>query len=273
MKYKMVACDCDNTLIATDGCLPKDNITAIRKIMNMDVEFVIASGRNDLLLTDITGEIGGQINLIGCNGATIRNLEKGIVYRNEPIPKPALKYAIDYFNAHNIDFKAYTLEAAFSKGLDLGDKLERLTGVGYKKAKDFDTEYVTDTDFIKELDVLKLVVVDEHRIVRKIQEELKHTEGINGVLAADVCLDFISHKATKGSALLCLAEKMGIKPEEIIAFGDTENDISMLKAAGLSVCMGNGTDEVKRICNTVTKTNDEAGVAYMLNNVFGLNMY
>ncbi len=273
MKYKIVACDCDNTLITTEGYLPKDNITAIRKIMDMGVEFVIVSGRNDLLLTDIADEIGGKVNLIGCNGATIRNLQKGVTYRNETIPKEALAFAIDYFRENNIEFKAYTLETAYSRGLDLGDKLERLTGVAYKQAQDFDTEYVTDTEFLKELDVLKLVVVDENSTVRKIQSDLKKSEGLNGVLAADVCLDFISKKATKGSALLCLAEKMGVKPEEIMAFGDSENDISMLEVAGLSVCMGNGADEVKRICSTVTKTNNEAGVAYMLNKVFDLKMY
>ena len=60
---------------------------------------------------------------------------------------------------------------------------------------------------------------------------------------------------------------MGISREEVIAFGDQELDISMLEAAGMGVAMGNAIDELKEKADFVTKTNNEAGIAYALEHI------
>lgn len=67
--------------------------------------------------------------------------------------------------------------------------------------------------------------------------------------------------ADKGAALLWLADYLGIDREETMSFGDGENDIPMIKAAGIGVAMGNALDTVKAAADTVTLTNDEDGVA------------
>ena len=59
-------------------------------------------------------------------------------------------------------------------------------------------------------------------------------------------------------------EKLHIRPEEVIAFGDAENDISMLEYAGIGVAMGNATEKVKEIADEVTDTNDNDGIAKSL---------
>ena len=70
--------------------------------------------------------------------------------------------------------------------------------------------------------------------------------------------------ADKGGALLRLAELLGIRREETMAFGDGENDMSMLRMAGLGVAMENAEDHVKAAADYVTVTNNEAGVAAAL---------
>ena len=67
--------------------------------------------------------------------------------------------------------------------------------------------------------------------------------------------------ATKGRALLALAEHLGLRREQTMAFGDGLNDITMIKSAGIGVAMGNAVDEVKRVADEITATNDEDGVA------------
>lgn len=69
---------------------------------------------------------------------------------------------------------------------------------------------------------------------------------------------------TKASALLWLGQYLKIKPEEMIAFGDSGNDIDMLRAAGIGVAMGNAEQEVKETADFVTKTNTEGGVVHAL---------
>ncbi|WDC84245.1 HAD hydrolase family protein [Caloramator sp. mosi_1] len=71
----------------------------------------------------------------------------------------------------------------------------------------------------------------------------------------------VSRYASKGNALEYLAKYLNIGLDDVIAFGDNFNDISMFKKAGISVAMGNAEGEIKRICRFVTLTNSEDGVA------------
>ena len=70
--------------------------------------------------------------------------------------------------------------------------------------------------------------------------------------------------ADKGRALLALARHLGIPAEDTVAFGDSSNDLRMLRAAGTSVAMGNAAPEVRAVCDYVTDTNDRDGVAAFL---------
>ena len=74
----------------------------------------------------------------------------------------------------------------------------------------------------------------------------------------------ISGEASKASGLAKLAELWGIKPAEIVAFGDDINDIEMLQYAGIGVAMGNSVDEVKAIADAICLSNEEDGVALWL---------
>ena len=76
--------------------------------------------------------------------------------------------------------------------------------------------------------------------------------------------EYTSLGIDKGTALSKAMAKLGIRPEECIAFGDAENDIPMLQYAGIGVAMGNATDAVKAIADEVTLSNEEDGIAHSL---------
>lgn len=78
-------------------------------------------------------------------------------------------------------------------------------------------------------------------------------------------MDIVSKETNKGKGLKIVAEDMGISLDEIIAFGDNENDLSMLEEVIYSVAMGNSLDIVKEKVRYVGKTNNESGVAKFLN--------
>ena len=74
------------------------------------------------------------------------------------------------------------------------------------------------------------------------------------------------HKsATKANAIRFMESILAVKGEEVIAFGDNFNDLDMLEYAGLSVAMGNAPDEIKRVAKRVTLSNNEDGIAIVLN--------
>jgi len=99
------------------------------------------------------------------------------------------------------------------------------------------------------------------RILEKYPEFIYVTGGIRNIEASD-------QKATKGDAMLRLADQLGIRADEIVAFGDSENDITMLKAAGTGVAMANSLDITKNAADEITLSNDEDGVAVWLEKAF-----
>jgi hypothetical protein len=84
-------------------------------------------------------------------------------------------------------------------------------------------------------------------------------------------LEFVDIKASKAIAMAKIGQHYNIKQSEMIAVGDGFNDLSMIEYAGLGVAMGNADNEVKRIADYVTRSNDEDGVAHVINK-FILNL-
>ena len=80
-------------------------------------------------------------------------------------------------------------------------------------------------------------------------------------------IELNSAAANKGGALAALCRHLGVAPEETVAFGDGTNDLSMLRAAGLGVAMGNAAPEVKAVADLVTEDNEHAGVARVINEI------
>jgi len=115
--------------------------------------------------------------------------------------------------------------------------------------------------------IVKVMFVDEPKIIEdimaKIPEEVRRKYTI--VRSAPFYLEFLHKSVNKGSGVAALAEKLNIKQEEVICIGDAGNDIHMIKYAGLGVAMGNAFPEVKRVANFITKTNEQDGVAYIIN--------
>ncbi len=95
------------------------------------------------------------------------------------------------------------------------------------------------------------------QILEKYPEFVAVTGGIRNIEVSDT-------KATKGDAMLRLAAQLGIRPDQIVAFGDSENDITMLKAAGTGVAMANSLEITKDAADEITLSNEEEGVAAWL---------
>lgn len=94
-------------------------------------------------------------------------------------------------------------------------------------------------------------------------------EELTVVQTAPFYLEVIPRRINKGQGILDVCGALGILPEEVIAFGDAENDIPMLRAAGLGVAMGNAQQAVKDAADYVTLSNNDDGIAAALENLLG----
>ncbi len=274
MSYKLVAIDCDNTLIKHNGEIHKDNIKAINMLLEKGVKVVIATGRNDILVKDYMDEAGFKEEVvIGCNGASIRYLKDNSIIQLNYIPKDTMKKMIDICLENDIKAKIYTLYESYSTSEENAEDELKYILTHYTKQLTVSLEYKYEKDLYNLIDkkeFLKMVILEEDREkLLNIQSQFRKLEDINAVVSAKNCLDIMKKGVSKGSALKDYANMLGIKQEEIVAIGDSENDLEMLNFANFSVAMGNADDFVKNACDMVTLTNDEGGVAYAINKIFG----
>lgn len=101
---------------------------------------------------------------------------------------------------------------------------------------------------------------------RKVLEELKVLKTSKVCSGMPNNIEINHSEVNKGNALKWLCKKLGIDMSQLIAFGDGGNDIDMIKAAGIGVAMSNACGELKNCADVITKSNDEDGVAWFLEN-------
>ena len=112
----------------------------------------------------------------------------------------------------------------------------------------------------------KLVIAASPELIQEIYREMKEQEwpDIDIACSADTFLEIFPKGTTKGTALAAICSRLNIDLKATIAFGDHELDIPLIETAGVGVAMGNAIKELKDKADFVTKTNNEAGVAFAL---------
>jgi Cof subfamily protein (haloacid dehalogenase superfamily) len=115
-------------------------------------------------------------------------------------------------------------------------------------------------------DPTKLTIIHWDGLLDRFEAELRagYGEKIVAVQSRPHFLEITDRRATKGQALKTLAEAAGIRREEIVAFGDSSNDLDMIEFAGLGVAVANARPEVRRAADLVTAANTEDGVAKVI---------
>jgi len=272
MSIKLAAIDCDNTLLNSSGHIPEENKETIQYLKKKGIEFIIATGRNDLLVADYIDELGIEAPIIGCNGASIRKLSENKMLSYSPIPKNSLRLILEYCEKNKLPFRAFSMEKGFSNDKEsIKEVLEQVLSKYTKILKsNINYEFAENISYITENEeIVKVVLVNnDPEYIKKYQRELKDIEGTTTCRSARNCLDICAFGVSKGNAFKKYAEMLNIKREETIAFGDSENDISMIKYAGIGIAMENGEDDVKAAADMITASNNNSGVAKALKKIF-----
>lgn len=113
-----------------------------------------------------------------------------------------------------------------------------------------------------EKDIIKFEIISlNDKKLKLFRKELKDIKEIEVASSSKKNVEVTTKGVSKGNALKFLCEYFNIKKEEVMAIGDSENDISMLQYAGFGVAMGNAIDTVKKEAEFITETNDNDGVA------------
>lgn len=273
--YKLIATDCDGTILNSQGYLPREIIDTFRALHNKGIHIVIVTGRSDILAKDYLDELDINCPVIGCNGATLVNFYTNKNYFINAMDSESLNKLFDMCKTHNIGIKAFTPDTCYTNDRALYEGGINLITVKYTRKMKYSINYelVDDMHSVSSLgNVIKAVII-ESDIPKLLNIRDKINENIPNLKAVQSnwnCIDINNKSVSKGNALIKYAEMLNISPDEIIAFGDSENDVSMIKAAGLGVAVSNAADCVKEAADEITDTNDNFGVAKFLKKLFKL---
>ena len=259
MPVKIIALDLDGTLLTHDKRLTERTRETLRKAAEQGNWIVPATGR---ALKAIPAEILRLPFLryvISINGASVSDEVTGERLYSANIPLRTAMALMDFAKQYDCMYDCYWQDTGWSNRSFL-DRI-RLILNSRQPVDDLERMISERADSVQKV---QLCFRDlEERTAAKMAIESSFPN-IVATSSFRNNLELNWKTADKGIGLLRLAEHLGLSASDTIAFGDSSNDLSMLRAAGIGVAMGNASEEVKAACGAVTLTNDQNGVAAYL---------
>ncbi|EHJ52352.1 Cof-type HAD-IIB family hydrolase [Streptococcus macacae] len=251
-KVKAVFFDIDDTLRVKDTGYMPDSIKAVfKELKEKGIQTGIASGRAFYGIVPEIRQLEPDY-FVTINGAYVID-HKGLEIFNDPIPTDIIEKYIDWCHKVGIDFGfAGKDKAVVSKRTKLiDDALVPVYGL-----------CDVDPDFYKTNDVYHMWTFEEVGDALELPETL--SKDIRFVRWHVNSSDVVKNGTSKASGLAHVLDKAGLKPENILFFGDGPNDVEMFDYVGLKIAMGNGHGTLKEKADFVTKNVEEDGILYAL---------
>lgn len=284
--YKLIAVDLDGTLLNSYGAVTENTKNAIKKVEEQGANVIIASGRPIDSIMTIANEIGSDKYFIAGNGAIVYDMKKKEIIYEKCLPKQKVLDIIKICEENSIGYNVYTEKEILTTSLKYNVLYYHKENL--KKPEDKKTKISIINNMYEYIEndenslFLKITVCDENKfvfnsIIRKLKEirdievlEVSHMakkmirQGTEEFSVEYFYTEISRANVDKWNAIEFLAEKMGINQDEIMAIGDNINDKEMIEKAGLGVVMAQSTPVVVNVANEVTASNNDEGVAKIL---------
>lgn len=247
---KLIASDLDGTLLQNGAQrLTPRALRLIQRLTERGICFVAASGRQYDNEVRLFGPIGDRISYIAENGSIC--IHRGEVVSRTVIDQDLIRRIIEEVKKDGrFELLISREDSCF---IEARDPVFVNHIVNVMKNTTRIVEDVRDV----EGPILKIAVGKMEADPDMVKEYLRHLQGkfqgeIKVVTSGNVWIDFIAPGTNKGTALLALLDRLQIKPEECMAFGDQYNDVEMLQAAGVSYAMANAVSGISEYASYVT---------------------
>lgn len=265
MDYKLICIDMDGTLLIDKKTISKRNRRVIRGANKKGVRIAICTGRIFASAEYFSDLLGVKSPVIAANGAYIMDKDSDEVVYNASIGAEKCKKLLSVFKQCDIYPHFYTNDMIFTENVIFSSRFYAEANKTLSKDKQIKVVLVNDWDEVFKkygTEIFKGIGVDSDiEKIKKAKIALRGMDEFEVVSSSSDNFEVTNKGVTKGNAVKILADYYGINREEVICIGDSENDLSMLKFAGLGVAMGNGDEVVKEVSQYITDTNNNDGVA------------
>ena len=258
--YKFIAVDMDGTLLNSKGEIDPLTKKAILAAKKRGVLVTISTGRPIQGVRKYIQELEITAPVITYNGAVIVDPKKDQILYQKGLSKEDARQVIEEGLSRKVSLILWAKNALYVNRIDENvKKYQQLSG---------NTPIIVENyDKIIELGITKILWIDEADTIKKYREALATTirKSVHYCTSKTTFLEFFDAGVSKADALEYIRKEYRMSRQEMIAIGDGYNDLSMIEYAGLGVAMGNAESGVKRRADFVTKSNDENGIAHVIN--------
>ncbi len=259
----MVCLDLDGTLVEGGGqVVPAANVEAVRLAAKAGVKIVIATGRPYFRAAELVDQLGVYDAMVVLNGAAVLDGE-GRFIRRAPLYGDQVDALYDLIRSLHLVYRGYTWDAVTqyaraAEGWWTRDPLPPL---------DRGVPDVPFPSLMPRDDVFKVTMINVRADLELTDIRSSLPPGLQ-LLSAAACardwLEFTQQGATKLLAVKCLAESWGVRRERVMAIGDHENDLELVRWAGLGVYVGNAPPQLKKYARVVAPHAACGGVAWAI---------
>ena len=273
MSIKVIIMDVDGTLTNSKKLIPEETKEALIKAQENGVILILASGRPTSGLMDFAKELKMEHHhglLVSFNGSMVVDCETNKILFNETMTVEDGQAVLEHLK--NFDVKPIINKDSYMYVNDVFDNEIEINGEPFNiiqyesRGGKFKLCEKDDLASFADYPLNKILIAGDPEYLKAnyklIMEPFK--DKLSCMFTASFYFEFTAKGIDKAKALDTVLSSMGYTKEDMIAFGDGQNDASMIKYAGIGVAMDNAVDELKAIADEVTLSNEENGIAVSL---------
>lgn len=264
-KYKLIALDMDGTLLNTKKEISPVTLAMLHRAEAEGKEIVLSTGRGVAELQEYEEKLKVVRYLNGTSGAVVYDWKEKKVVVENPLDPEELKMILNAGKKEDAMVHLFTVEQALIQRSHLDHLEEYHMGVYRnmyetmaKKVDNIYTYYAEHPFPVTKCNLYHRCVESRARTEKRLKEAGLSSAMVHSEITA---LEFNAAGVNKGAGLLQLCNHLNISPDEVIAVGDADNDLEVLKIAGLAVAMGNANEKVKALADVIVADCDHDGCA------------
>jgi Cof subfamily protein (haloacid dehalogenase superfamily) len=246
--FRLAAIDLDGTLLGPDKQIGPDNAAAVQRLRDNGVTVIIASGRRHQNSVRFQRQLGLKGPIIACQGGLIRDGESGNVVEAHFLPQSVTRQIISDAERNDIQTIYYHLDHLY-----VAERHNRWIDL-YESRVGERAEILPNLEELDGRRALKLVCYGDPNVLAKVRPGMSadYSDKADVLSTERENLEFMPRGISKATALAKVAAQYGVRQEEVLAFGDGENDVTMLAWAGLGVAMGHGNQAAIKAAKRVS---------------------